>query len=41
MTKYRCTDCGMLQYTSDTKSKSPCIHCGGKNVKKEDDNEKR
>ena len=30
MTKYICTKCGKDQYTSDTKSTSPCIYCGGK-----------
>jgi DNA-directed RNA polymerase subunit RPC12/RpoP len=35
MVKYICEECGKDQYSADTKSKSPCIYCGGK-VKKEE-----
>ena len=34
MTKYTCTQCGGNHYTSDTKSKEPCIYCGGKTINK-------
>jgi len=30
MTEYICLECGGKQYTSNTKSTSPCIYCGGK-----------
>lgn len=30
MTEYICTECKTKQYTSDTKSETPCIKCGGK-----------
>lgn len=36
MTEYICTECQTKQYTSDTKSQSPCIKCGGKVEKVEE-----
>lgn len=36
MTEYVCTVCGTKQYTSDTKSTTPCIKCGGKVEKAEE-----
>jgi DNA-directed RNA polymerase subunit RPC12/RpoP len=39
MTKYVCVECNKDQYTADTKNTKPCIYCGGK-VKKEEENGK-